>query len=63
MEIPPRSPDLTPLDFYLWGTFKNTMYATKLQKLEELRDQIEHAINDIPLTTIQMVCLSVQRRC
>ena len=21
-EIPPRSPDLTPLDFYLWGTLR-----------------------------------------
>ena len=39
------------------------MYATKPQTLEELRDQIEHVNNDIPLTTIQMVCRSVRRRC
>ena len=31
--------------------------------VQELRDQIEHAINNIPLTTIQTVCRSVQRRC
>ena len=55
-EFPPRSPDLTPLDIYLWGTSKNTVCATKPQTQEELRDQIEHAINDIPLTTIQTVC-------
>ena len=30
------------------------------QTLEELRDHIEHAINDIPLATIQMVCCSVR---
>ena len=36
------------------------VYTTKLQTLEELRDQIEHAINDIPLT-IQTVSHSVQR--
>ena len=62
-EFPPRSPDLTTLDFYVRGTLKNTVYATKPQTLEELRDQIEHAINDIPLTTIQTVCRSVRRRC
>ena len=39
------------------------VYDTKLQTLEELRDQIEHAISDIPLATIQMVCRSVRRRC
>jgi len=24
---PPRSPDLTPLDFYLWGQIKTLMYS------------------------------------
>ena len=62
MEFPPRSPDITPLDVYLCETLKNTVYVTKPQTLEELRDQIEHAINDIPLATIQMVCHSVRRR-
>ena len=33
------------------------------QTLEELRDQIEHATNDIPLATIQTICRSVRRRC
>ncbi|KZC14388.1 hypothetical protein WN55_07009 [Dufourea novaeangliae] len=23
---PPRSPDLTPLDFFLWGALKNAVY-------------------------------------
>ena len=58
-EFPPRSPDLTPPDVYLWGTLKNTVYAAKPQTLEELRDQIEHANIDIPLATIQTVCRSL----
>ena len=62
-EFLPRSPDLTSLDYYLWGILKNTVYATKPQTLEERRDQIEHSINDIPLSTIQMVYRSVRRRC
>ena len=63
MEFPSQSPDLTPLYFYLWGTLKNTVYVSKPQTLEELRNQIEPAINDIPLATIQMVCRSVRRHC
>ena len=39
LEFTPRSPDSTPLDFYLWGTLKNTVYATKPQTMEELRVQ------------------------
>ena len=62
-DFPPRSHDLTPLDFYLWGTLKNTVYTTKPQTLEELRDKIQHEINNIPLATIQTVCRSVRRRC
>ena len=55
--------NLILLDFYLWESLKNAMYATKPQTFEELRDQIEHAINDIPLATIQTVFRSVRRRC
>ena len=61
--VPARSPNVTPLDFYLWGTLNNTVYATKPQTLEDLINQIEHAINDIPLATIQTVYRSVRRRC
>jgi hypothetical protein len=27
VEYPPQSPGLTPLDFYLWGDLKNTVYT------------------------------------
>ena len=30
---PPRSPDLTPPDFFLWGTFKPRVFA-ELHKIE-----------------------------
>ncbi|KAJ4431225.1 hypothetical protein ANN_19822 [Periplaneta americana] len=53
-EFPPRSPDLTPPDFYLWGALKDKVYATKPQTLEELRVQIEHVFNDIPLEKLQL---------
>ena len=59
IEFPPQFPNLIPLDFYLWGTLKNSVYTTKPQTLEELRGLIELAINDIPLATIRMVCHSI----
>jgi hypothetical protein len=31
---PPRSPDLTPLDFLLWGYVKNIVYQVKMNDLQ-----------------------------
>ncbi|KAK3894978.1 hypothetical protein Pcinc_001271 [Petrolisthes cinctipes] len=33
---PPRSPDITPLDFYLWGHLKSRVYATQINTRQEL---------------------------
>lgn len=33
---PPRSPDLTPLDFYLWGYIKQKVYAMPIENREQL---------------------------
>lgn len=40
VEWPPRSPDLNPLDFFLWGHLKSRVYATKPETLEVLRQRI-----------------------
>ncbi|KOX70224.1 hypothetical protein WN51_05660 [Melipona quadrifasciata] len=32
----PRSPDLTSLDFYLWGTLKEKVYSTEVRTGDEL---------------------------
>jgi hypothetical protein len=37
---PQRSPDLTPLDYYLWGHMKMLVYETKVDTPEALRDRI-----------------------
>ncbi|GFY47670.1 putative DD41D transposase [Trichonephila inaurata madagascariensis] len=41
---PPRSCDLTPLDFFLWGCVKSLVYANKPTTLEELKANIEREI-------------------
>jgi len=37
---PPRSPDLTPLDNYIWGHMKTLVYETKVDSRAELRARI-----------------------
>ncbi|GFU68945.1 putative LOC100569746 [Trichonephila clavipes] len=44
---PPRSCDLTPLDFFLWGYVKSLVYAVKPQTLDHLEDNIRRVIADI----------------
>ncbi|GFV92607.1 uncharacterized protein TNCV_1374581 [Trichonephila clavipes] len=44
---PPRSCDLTPLDYFLLGYVKSLVYADKLQTLYHLEDNIRRVIADI----------------
>ena len=45
---PPRSPDLTPCDFFLWGYVKDHMFVPHMPlDLAELRQRIEHAVAGI----------------
>ncbi|GFX45676.1 SCAN domain-containing protein 3 [Trichonephila clavipes] len=44
---PPRSCDLTPLDYFLWGYVKSLVYADKPQTLDYLEDNIRRVIADI----------------
>ncbi|GFU22972.1 uncharacterized protein TNCV_3946471 [Trichonephila clavipes] len=41
---PPRSCDLTPLDYFLWGYVKSSVYAYKPQTLDHLEDNIRRVI-------------------
>ena len=61
-EYSPRSPDLAPLDFYLWGVLKDIVYGMKPETLEELRGDIQNTCRNIQVETIQNVCNSVVQR-
>ena len=52
---PPRSCDLTPLDYYLWGAYKDKCYADKPETIDALKDNIREAIGEIQLDTIDNV--------
>lgn len=42
VEWPPRSPDLTPCDYFLWGYLKDKVYRTPPQDINDLRMKIQH---------------------
>ena len=41
---PPRSPDLTPLEFFAWGFIKDVVYRRKVRDLAFLRQRIIEAV-------------------
>ena len=49
MNWPPRSCDLTLLDFFLWGFLKSQLYGNKPQTIDALKVNIRHAIDQIQL--------------
>ena len=40
VEWPARSPDLTPLDFFLWGVLKNQVFSDKPKTLNDLKGKL-----------------------
>ena len=43
----PHSPDLNPLDFWLWGAAKDVVYKSKPATLAELRNSVRDDINQV----------------
>ncbi|EFN89173.1 hypothetical protein EAI_12527, partial [Harpegnathos saltator] len=47
VQWPPRSPDLTPMDFCLWGWLKYEVYKTKVNTQDELFARVIAAVDQI----------------
>jgi len=53
---PPRSPDMTPCDFFLWGHEKERAYVPPLSAdLDELTNRITAAVNSMTEDTRRRV--------
>lgn len=64
MEWPPRSPDLTINDFWLWGCVRNHVYKSPRPKtLDELETRITDFLNDIDIREIRRCYESFRKRC
>lgn len=59
---PARSPDLTCLDFYLWGRLKDIVFQTEPTTRENMQERIHNAINSLPRIEIEAAVLSTQQR-
>ncbi len=51
----PRSPDLMPLDFFLWGYIKTKVYKTKVNDIADLKERIEQEIKARKKETLENV--------
>jgi len=51
-EWPPRSPDLNPCDFYLWGYLKSKVYNNEPQNIMQLKKNIKLEIKKISSQTL-----------
>lgn len=59
---PPRSPDLTPCDFFLWGYLKAKVFQHRPRTLLALRREIARAIEEIPVEMLVKVMESYRER-
>lgn len=62
IQWPPRSPDLTPCDFFLWGFLKDLVYRKKPRSLNELRQSIIDSCSQITKEMCKKACQSVKVR-
>ncbi|EFN67942.1 hypothetical protein EAG_00133, partial [Camponotus floridanus] len=59
---PPRSPDLTPLDFYLWGKLKQQVYNEVPTSKEDMKERIRRACSMIDTNEIRNAIFSITNR-
>ncbi|UYV64659.1 Transposase [Cordylochernes scorpioides] len=62
IEFPARSPDLTPLDFFLWGTVKDGVYKRKPRNLDILWNENQAVCREISLDVLIRCTESVVTR-
>ena len=44
---PPKSPDLTPMDYFLWGYIKSKVYVRNYEKLDDLKASVTAAFQEV----------------
>ena len=62
-QYPPRSPDLTIMDFYFWGKVKQEVYKNTFNNnLDNLKTKIREVINSITVNEIRNSYIEFRRR-
>jgi hypothetical protein len=52
---PPRSPDLSPPDFFFWGAMKNSVYSNSPHTIDELKMAITEYIRNVDRAILNTV--------
>ena len=55
---PPRSPDLSACDFFLWGYLKSKVYVQKPRTVDDLKVSIREEIATVPQEMLVIVIQS-----
>jgi hypothetical protein len=58
---PPRSSDISPPDFFLWGHLKDTVYSNHPHTLQELQANIQRTVDRILTDILQKVFANMIR--
>ncbi|KAJ8890530.1 hypothetical protein PR048_010039 [Dryococelus australis] len=58
----PRSPDLTLLDFFMWGCINSHNHRVKITSLHQLCERIVEAVNSIAHDQLQRVFSTMAER-
>ncbi|CAI6356266.1 unnamed protein product [Macrosiphum euphorbiae] len=59
---PPRSPDLSICDFFLWGYLKSKVYINKLRTIDDLKNSIRQEIEAVPNEMLETAVRNFQER-
>ena len=59
---PPRSFDITPLGFSLWGYVKNIVYRTKVRDISDLQQRIIEALDTVTVDMLARTWLEIEYR-
>jgi len=65
VDWPPRSPDLTPCDFDLWGILKDRVFSGRQRFIEILKAVITEELDVISddKAFLERICQTVRKRC
>jgi hypothetical protein len=60
---PPRSPDLNPCDFFLWGYLKSAVYNPMPKTIDQLKANIQREIKKITADMLKSTFNNFSKRC
>lgn len=60
---PARSPDMTPMDFFLWGFLKNLIYSAHFNNINELERNFRLSLRKVSRIHLYNALRNIEKRC